>query len=233
MKIKFAAATFTFWIMVAMASGCSRPMVEPDDGRENFVELQDRIPTIAVDVRYYSADNFVGQRVDGYEQPVILLSKQAADALSAVQERLKNDGLGLKVFDAYRPQTAVNHFVRWAADPTDRRTKQKYYPDLPKDRLFELGYIAKRSGHTRGSTLDLTLIDLSTGEELDMGSGWDFFGEISHHDSPLVDRQATANRERLRDAMVAEGFRPYANEWWHYTLDNEPFPDRYFDFPVR
>lgn len=186
-----------------------------------------------LDVRYFSEDNFMGRRVDGYQDDIVLLTNEAAFALIDVQRSLREQGLGLKIFDGYRPQKAVDHFVRWAADPADTLTKSTYYPDLPKDRLFDLGYIARKSGHTRGSTVDLTVVDLDSGQELDMGSHWDFFGEISHHDSPLVDAQATANRNLLRSVMLEHGFSPYANEWWHYTLAKEPFPDRYFDFDVE
>jgi D-alanyl-D-alanine dipeptidase len=175
----------------------------------------------------------MGTRVDGYHKAVIMVSKQAAQALSEVQKKLNQQGLGLKIFDAYRPQKAVDHFARWAKDPADILTKRKYYPDLPKGRLFELGYIAEKSGHTRGSTVDLTVVDLKTGAELDLGSPWDFFGEISHHDSPLVNEEATANRNLLRDIMIKHGFEPYAGEWWHYTLADEPFPETYFDFDVE
>jgi zinc D-Ala-D-Ala dipeptidase len=180
-----------------------------------------------------TSDNFVGSPVDGYNRPVILITHQAAIALRDVHTELNTQGLGLKVFDAYRPQKAVDHFVRWAADPADTVTKSKYYPEVPKNRLFELGYIAERSGHTRGSTVDLTIVNLATGVELDMGSPWDFFGEVSHHDSPLVDEEANANRDLLRNVMIRHGFRPYANEWWHYTLENEPYPETYFDFDVE
>ncbi|HZW60404.1 MAG TPA: M15 family metallopeptidase, partial [Woeseiaceae bacterium] len=197
------------------------------------VYLDARIPDIVMDVRYYSTDNFTGARVDGYRRPTLLLSRPAADALADVQAALRARGLGLKVFDAYRPQKAVDRFVRWARDAADTVAKQRYYPAIAKDRLFELGYIAAKSGHTRGSTLDLTVVWLPSGRELDMGSPWDFFGEISHHDSPLVDEAAAANRKLLRDVMVAHGFEPYANEWWHYTLANEPYPETYFDFDVE
>ncbi|MEX0976621.1 MAG: M15 family metallopeptidase [Woeseia sp.] len=212
---------------------CSSSPTAPDVARQNFVYLHEFIPGIELDVRYHSSDNFVGSPVDGYDRPVILMTRAAATALRDVHERLNEQGLGLKVFDAYRPQKAVDHFVRWAADPADTLTKRKYYPDVPKNRLFELGYIAEKSGHTRGSTVDLTVVDLATGVELDMGSAWDFFGEISHHDSPLVDAEATVNRNLLRDVMVEHGFKPYAQEWWHYTLANEPYPDTYFDFDVE
>lgn len=220
-------------VLFASAYGCSQQSVRQDDGRDGFVYVHDVIPDVILDVRYHSNDNFMGTVVDGYHRDVILISKPAAAALSKVQDDLRQQGFGLKIFDGYRPQKAVNHFVRWSENPADRLTKQTYYPDLPKDRLFELGYIARKSGHTRGSTLDLTVVNLASGEELDMGSPWDFFGEVSHHDSPLVDSTATANRELLRQTMVRHGFLPYANEWWHYTLANEPYPDRYFDFNVE
>ncbi len=180
-------------VLLPLFQSCSSHGVSPGDTRQNFVYLHEFVPGIELDVRYHSTDNFVGTRVDGYDRPVILMSRPAANALRGVHESLSERGLGLKVFDAYRPQKAVDHFVRWAADPEDTRTKRKYYPDIPKSRLFELGYIAEKSGHTRGSTVDLTIVDHATGHELDMGSGWDFFGEISHHDSPLVNPGATAN----------------------------------------
>ena len=213
--------------------GCTSLSETSENGRQNFDYVHDIIPDVVLDVRYFSDDNFVGTRVDGYRQPVVLISKTAGQALSEVQVALRQQGLGLKIFDGYRPQKAVDHFVRWAADPADTLTKTKYYPELPKDQLFDLGYISAKSGHTRGSTLDLTIVNLESGEELDMGSGWDFFGDISHHDSPLVDEQATANRNLLRDLMMKNGFRPATTEWWHYTLQNEPFPDTYFDFDVE
>ena len=219
--------------IILTLAGCSVQMEEQENGRQEFVYMRDIIPDVVLDVRYFSDDNFMGVRVDGYRKPVVLISKTAGRALANVQAELRDQGLGLKVFDAYRPQKAVDHFVRWAADPTDTLTKTRYYPELPKDRLFDLGYISAKSGHTRGSTVDLTIINLATGEELDMGSGWDFFGEISHHDSPLVDEQATANRSLLRDLMVKHGFRAITTEWWHYTLRDEPFPDTYFDFDVE
>jgi D-alanyl-D-alanine dipeptidase len=212
---------------------CQQAPESPADARQQFVSIAEVIPNVVLDVRYYSSDNFVGARVDGYRDAVILLSRTAAIALQQVQAELNEQGLGLKIFDGYRPQKAVDHFVRWSEDPSDILTKEKYYPELPKDRLFELGYISRKSGHTRGSTVDLTIVELQSGEELAMGSPWDFFGEISHHDSPLVDEEATTNRNLLRDVMLRHGFNPYANEWWHYTLADEPFPETYFDFNVE
>ena len=177
-----------------------------------------------LDVRYHGADNFVGAPVDGYEAPAAILTRPAADALRQVQERLRARGFGLKVFDAYRPQAAVDHFVRWAADPADRRTKAEYYPGVPKSELFSRGYIAEASGHSRGSTVDLTVVRLSDGAELDMGTPFDFFGAESAVDYPGLTGGQRANRRLLADAMQAHGFQPYAEEWWHYTLDDEPYP---------
>jgi D-alanyl-D-alanine dipeptidase len=227
MNKKFALVVFALLVF-----GCNQ-QADEEDGKQHFVYIQESIPDIVMDVRYFSDDNFLGVRVDGYKKAEILLSREAAVALLEVQTKLNQQELGLKVFDAYRPQKAVDHFVRWAEDPTDMLTKDKYYPDIPKDRLFELGYISKKSGHTRGSTLDLTVVNLATGEELDMGSPWDFFGDVSHHDSPLVDDEATMNRNLLRGLMIEQGFRPAVTEWWHYTLENEPFPELYFDFNVE
>lgn len=220
------------FIILILANCRNPPKNEGNPKHDYFVNLQEVIPGIAMDLRYYSNDNFMGIKVDGYKKAEIIVTKEAAKGLSKAQEELKAIGLGLKVYDAYRPQKAVDHFIRWAKVPSDTLTKQKYYPDISKDRLFELGYIAEKSGHTRGSTLDLTIIDLETGSELDMGSPWDFFGEISHHDSYLVSDEATYNRNILRDVMVRNGFKPYSNEWWHYTLVEEPFTDTYFDFDI-
>jgi D-alanyl-D-alanine dipeptidase len=200
---------------------------------EGFVYLDEVIPDAIYDIRYYTNDNFVGRRVDGYIAPRVILTHEAAEALARVAEECRQNGLLLKIFDGYRPQQAVNNFVRWAADIDDQIMKSKYYPDVDKRDLFHLNFIAEKSGHSRGSTVDLTLVDALTGEELDMASGFDFFGEISHHDSPLITPQQLQNRNLLRDIMVRHGFAPYPEEWWHYTLVDEPYPDTYFDFPVR
>ena len=198
-----------------------------------FVRLRDAVPGILLDVRYHGADNFVGAPVDGYEAPAAILTREAADALRRVQASLTARGFGLKVFDAYRPQTAVEHFVRWAADPSDDRTRAEYYPDVPKSELFARGYVAERSGHSRGSTVDLTVVRLADGAELDMGTPFDFFGAESAVDYEGLSGAQRANRRLLADAMRAHGFEPYAAEWWHFTLADEPYPDTWFDFPVR
>jgi D-alanyl-D-alanine dipeptidase len=196
-----------------------------------FVDGAAVIPGLVVDMRYFGSDNFVGARVDGYEAPVCILTQQAATALAAVQRDLKPRGYGLKVFDCYRPARAVRHFVRWARDP-DTSTKAEYYPHVAKGNLFREGYIASRSGHSRGSTVDLTLVKLPGDQELDMGTPFDFLSPQSGQNGK-VSAEARANRRILADAMRARGFIPYDKEWWHFTLRNEPFPNSYFDFPVR
>lgn len=196
-----------------------------------FVDAATVIPGLVVDMRYFGARNFVGARVDGYEAPVCVLSQQAATALAAVQRDLGSRGLGLKVFDCYRPARGVRHFVRWARDG-DNSTKAEFYPHVAKGNLFREGYIASRSGHSRGSTVDLTLVRLPGHDELDMGTPFDFLSPQSGQHG-RVSADARANRKLLADAMRARGFIPYDKEWWHFTLRNEPFPNSYFDFPVR
>lgn len=199
---------------------------------QGFVYLKDIDPTIRTDVRYASSDNFVGKRVDGYEARKIIITEKAAVALKKIQADLKSEGLGLKVFDAYRPKRAVNHFVRWAKDRKDTRTKEKYYPDVPKSSLVGGGYISGRSRHSSGSTVDLTLVD-AAGKELDMGTPFDFFGTESSHSSQIPTPEQQANRRKLKAVMEKGGFFAYHKEWWHYTLRGEPFAGQYFDFPVK
>ncbi|MCL2065292.1 MAG: M15 family metallopeptidase [Candidatus Cloacimonetes bacterium] len=200
---------------------------------EGFVYVTDIVPDVILEIRYFSTYNFIGSRIDGYLSPIAIISHEAALALKQANDELRELGYALKVFDAFRPQTAVNHFVRWAIDENDIKTKAFFYPDIDKSRLFPEGYIAERSGHSRGSTIDLTLIDMKSGKELDMGSPFDFFGLESHHDTTLITEEQTQNRLILKNAMIKAGFRPYDEEWWHYTLENEPFPDTYFDFLVK
>lgn len=199
-----------------------------------FVDAADVVNGLAVEMRYASTNNFVGEKIDGYERPRCLLSAQAANALAAVQRNLAARGLGLKVFDCYRPVRAVAHFVRWARRPQDDpKRKAEYYPDIDKHDLFKLGYIATRSGHSRGSTVDITLIRLADKAELDMGTPYDFSGRQSWLADKSVSAEAQKNRVLFVAAMRAGGFVPYNKEWWHFTLRNEPFPGTYFDFPVR
>lgn len=205
---------------------------ESADLHRDFVDIQQAIPGIEVDVRYFGEDNFVGAPIDGYGAARVYLTRAAADALGSVQKQLSQFGLGLKVFDGYRPQVAVDHFVRWAQDLNDTKMKQRYYPAVDKQNLFRDGYIAERSGHSRGSTVDLTITTLASDEELDMGTGWDFFDVMSWPSSNRVTAAQAANRMRLRTIMLENGFRPLQEEWWHFTLENEPFPDRYFEFEI-
>ncbi len=199
-----------------------------------FVSVSEAVPDAILEIRYYSTYNFVGDRIDGYEEPCALITKEAADALKGASEDAKALGYRLKIYDAYRPQTAVNNFIEWAEDTDDTRMKDYFYPELDKSVLFEQGYIADKSGHSRGSTVDLTLFDMNTGKEVDMGGVFDYFGELSHPDytEGLTEGQLD-NRNTLRDIMLENGFNPLDTEWWHFTLDGEPYPDTYFDFPVN
>ncbi|MBR3102500.1 MAG: M15 family metallopeptidase [Lachnospiraceae bacterium] len=197
-----------------------------------FVVLADMVPDIIQEIRYYSTYNFIGERIDGYEEPCALITKEAARALKPVSKELMVRGYRMKVFDAYRPDCAVKHFVYWGIEDTDIRMKPYFYPDLVKQELFKQGYIAKRSSHSRGSTIDLTLVDMSTGKELDMGSPFDLFSEVSHPDYKGITEEQFENRGILREVMLRNGFLPIDCEWWHFTLENEPYPDTYFNFPV-
>ena len=224
----------------------------PTEDVSQFVTLTDAVPDAILEIRYFSTYNFVGSRIDGYLEPTALLTKRAADSLRAVSDDVKALGYRLKIYDAYRPQRAVDHFVRWAADVSDTRMKPYFYPDLDKSVLFEQEYIMEKSGHTRGSTVDLTLFDMETEKEVDMGGTFDWFGPESHPDfcgnpmtgeytgdnsqSPTGRRitpEQFANRMLLRSAMLRHGFKTLESEWWHFTLRDEPFPDTYFTFPVK
>ena len=226
-----AVAAFT-----AITVSCS------NDAANDFVLVTDVVPDAILEIRYYSTYNFIGDRIPGYEEPVALLTRQAADSLKVVSDELLQQGYRLKIFDAYRPQCAVDYFMKWAKDTCDVRMKEYFYPELFKSVLIPQGYIAEKSGHTRGSTIDLTLFDMMTEREVDMGCTFDYFGVASHPDvlpdqeigsyKPITEEQYL-NRMILRNAMLRHGFKPYDCEWWHFTLKNEPFPDTYFNFPVR
>ena len=201
-----------------------------------FVYVEDTVPGIQIELRYFSNHNFVGERIDGYMASRCILTKEAAEALKGVQEDLNQFGLGLKIYDAYRPQRAVDHFVRWAKNLGDVRMKGEFYPEVPKEKLFEDGYIAEKSGHSRGSTVDLTIVALdpnAQGVELDMGTCFDYFGPQSWPNNPEIETSRRANRMLLRQVMEKHGFTPYLKEWWHFTLKGEPYPETYFDFPIR
>lgn len=211
----------------------------------DFVCITDIVPDAILEIRYHSSYNFIGRRIDGYDEPTALLTRVAADSLKAVSDELLAMGYRIKIYDAYRPQAAVDHFVRWGKDLDDTLMRQYFYPNVDKSRLFELDYIATRSSHSRGSTVDLTLFDMASGKEVDMGSPFDWFGTESHptcggnpdnqqyRPNDTLSREQFANRMILRKAMLKHGFKPYECEWWHFTLANEPFPDTYFQFPVK
>jgi D-Ala-D-Ala dipeptidase vanX. Metallo peptidase. MEROPS family M15D len=197
-----------------------------------FVVLSDYVPSIIQEIRYFTTYNFIGDRINGYEEPLALMTTEAARALNSAANEFIVLGYRLKIFDAYRPATAVKHFVLWGIEDQDVRMKPYFYPDLEKQELFSKGYVASKSSHSRGSTVDLTLFDMEKGKEVDMGSPFDFFGEISHPDYKGITEEQFNNRMRLQKVMLRNGFKPYGSEWWHFTLDNEPYPDTYFEFPV-
>lgn len=197
-----------------------------------FVLLSDYVPHAIQEIRYFSTYNFIGERIDGYEEPCALITAEAARALKSASNEFNVMGYRIKVFDAYRPTSAVKQFVFWALEDADIRMKPYFYPEINKEETIDLGYIAKRSSHSRGSTVDLTLLDMRTGQEVDMGSPFDYFGELSHPDCRDVTDEQYENRMILQKVMVRNGFEPLSCEWWHFTLANEPYPNTYFSFPV-
>lgn len=223
---------------------------------EGFIEIREVIPDVILDLRYMTNHNFLGVPVDGYKSEKCYISKTAADSLSKVQEELRKFNLSLKIYDAYRPQRAVDHFVRWAKDLSDTLTKKEFYPTLDKSRLFEDGYIAEKSGHSRGSTVDLTIVPIPVTDQsefdienqcecfesidkrfsdnsIDMGTGYDCFNKFSHTENSELKPQQRANRLLLKSLMDKYGFKNLPEEWWHFTLRNEPFPTTYFDFEIE
>ncbi len=214
---------------VSIAIGVNQNQTLPD----GFVYAKTVIADLDVELKYFSTNNFVGDTIDDYKANRLILTKATAEKLKLVQDELQQQNLCLKVYDGYRPQGAVNHFIRWARDLNDTINKQQFYPDVNKRNLFKAGYIASRSGHSRGSTLDITLTRGDTGEPLDMGSPYDFFGEQSWVDYKDITEQQKTNRQLLQTVMLKHNFRNYPKEWWHFTLRWEPFPETYFDFEVE
>jgi D-alanyl-D-alanine dipeptidase len=224
---------------------------------DSFVDVSEVIPDLVLDMRYLTPENFIGRPIPGYRAPKCYLTKRAAEALKRVQDDLRPKGYSLKVYDCYRPQTAVNEFVRWGRDLKDTEMKPRFYPNVAKSRLFRNGYIARRSGHSRGSTVDLTIVPLpvppqpgfdpsaplvsceepeaerAPDNSVDMGTGFDCFSVRSHTASRAIAKEARANRQLLKSTMAKHGFRNASTEWWHYTLRNEPYKRTYFDFPVE
>ena len=205
----------------------------PEYDTSGVVKISDVDPDIEQEIRYYSDFNFVGERIEGYEEPIALLTREAATSLKDANDDLKEKGYRLKIYDAYRPQDAVDNFVEWSQDENDTGMKEYFYPELDKSVLFSQGYIARHSAHSRGSTVDITLVDAETGSDIDMGGTFDYFGERSHADYSGITEEQYSNRMILRDAMTAHGFKPYNGEWWHFSLINEPYPNIYFNFPVN
>lgn len=199
---------------------------------KNFVYLEDIAPSIRIELRYFSNNNFIGKPIDGYNSNSLIITEETAKSLKIIQQELLQKELSLKIFDGYRPQKAVNHFVRWVQVLKDTLMKAQYYPKVKKNNLLKNGYIAERSGHSRGSTIDLTIINIKTGKALDMGSAYDFFGIQSHPLYKNISKKQKNNRMLLRNIMLNHGFKPYKNEWWHFTLKKEPFPNTYFTFPI-
>lgn len=204
-----------------------------EEERSYFCLLTDSVPRALIEMRYYGTNNFMGCQVDGYEEPIALITHEAAHALRLAEQDLNRKGYLLKIYDAYRPQCAVDHFFRWAKEPSDTIMKSEYYPTISKEQIFRRGFVARKSSHSRGSTVDLTLVDQDTGEEVDMGGSFDLFDSSSHTDYEEISAEQRANRQLLKETMMRYGFKPARGEWWHFTLVNEPFPDKYFQFKVR
>jgi len=221
---------------------CAQENKTSEYDASGFVLVTDAVPDVLLEIRYFSTYNFIGERIPGYEEPIAIITRQAADSLKVVSDELKEKGYILKVYDAYRPQCAVDYFMKWAADLSDIRMKRYFYPEIEKSAIIPEGFVAKKSGHTRGSTIDLTLFDTELGRDVDMGCTFDYFGEASYPMiqpgqeigayKPITEEQHR-NRMILREAMLKHGFKPYENEWWHFTLANEPYPDTYFNFPLK
>lgn len=225
---KFIVLIIKFFIIILFCDVYAARMLP-----KNFIYLQQIAPTILQDIRYASNNNFIGKPLPGYIRPICILTKPTAYALLKIQQELNKQGLGLKVFDAYRPQTTVDEFVRWSKDDSDQKMKAQYYPNVNKRDFFKLNYIMEKSGHTRGSTVDLTIINLNTEQELDMGTHFDFMDELSHPETTKVTKKQYENRQLLRKVMTEHGFIPLDTEWWHFTLKDELYPNTYFDFPIN
>lgn len=253
-----ARRIYLFTLLCLMTIAAPAATVSAGDPKvpEGFVYLRSVDQTILQDIRYHGIHNFLGRRVQGYNAPECILTLPAARKLATVQAKLLERNLSLKIYDCYRPGRAVADFVAWAKNLDDTKTRAEFYPTINKDRLFELGYIAERSGHSRGSTVDLAIVKLPAAPEpafdpsaqqacfnplgerygdnsLDFGTGYDCFDILSHTDNREIGDEARANRRLLVDLMADAGFENYEREWWHFTLADEPYPETYFDFPIE
>jgi D-alanyl-D-alanine dipeptidase len=232
MKLNVVIKAIVILLLVSFTTPV-KTQVDNPPLHQDFVYLKELMPNLRSDLRYYGSNNFIGEQIEGYNAPKIILSREAAEALQKVQAELERIGFGLLIYDAYRPQRAVDFFVGWAQDDSDTLMKQEFYPNVNKGDLFKKGYISKKSGHTRGSTVDLTIVSLKTRHILNMGSPYDLFDEKSNVDYPHVTKNQRALRLLLKRRMEKHGFKSYEKEWWHFTLIEEPFPDTYFDFPIE
>ena len=233
MKLNIVLKGLVLFSFLSFTTLGSQVPVEPPS-KENFVDLKELMPNLRSDMRYFSSNNFVGAPIDGYNESKVLLTREAAEALKKVQDELERLGFGLLVYDAYRPQRATDHFVRWAQDENDDTMKAQFYPNLDKKDLFSKGYISVKSGHSRGSTVDVTIVSLKTKQILNMGSPYDLFDEVSSVEhTATISKNQHALRLLLKRRMEKHGWKSYPQEWWHFTLKDEPFPDTYFDFPIE
>ncbi len=232
MKLNILIKSIVVFSLLSFSTLSDGTLNEPPS-KKDFVYLKEIMPNLRSDLRYYGSNNFIGEPIDGYNQPKCLLTKEAANALKKVQDELERLGFGLLIYDAYRPQRAVDHFIRWAEDENDTKMKIEFYPNIDKKDLFSLGYISAKSGHSRGSTVDLTIVSLKTKQILNMGSPYDLFDEISGVEAKEISKNQRSLRSLLKRRMEKHGFKSYEKEWWHFTLENEPYPDTYFDFPVE
>ncbi|MCF6224182.1 MAG: M15 family metallopeptidase [Flavobacteriaceae bacterium] len=232
MKLNTIIKFFIVITLFGFTNNSDNRLNEPPS-KKDFVYLKEIMTNLRSDIRYYGSNNFIGQPIDGYNAPKCLLSKEAAYALKKVQDELEKIGFGLLIYDAYRPQRAVDHFIRWAKDESDTAMKLQFYPNIDKKDLFSKGYISARSGHSRGSTVDLTIVSLKTRHILNMGSAYDLFDEVSGIENKSITSNQKSLRMLLKRRMEKHGFISYEKEWWHFTLKDEPYPDTYFDFPVE
>lgn len=227
MKLKTLVAIISFITLSSCLQQAKKSKIP-----EGFVYLHQVDSSIKIHLKYFTTDNFLGAKVNGYNREVCICTEEAAQALKMAQQEVQEKGWSLIVFDAYRPQKAVDHFMEWAANIDDTLTKSKFYPNIDKKDLFKLNYIASKSSHSRGSTFDVSILD-EEGNQLDMGTSFDFFGPKSWPSYEGVSKEQKANRMYLQSIMKKHGFNPYKEEWWHFTLINEAFPETYFDFDVE
>jgi len=232
MKWKALIISILLFTLVSFKAGNDKTEFAPPL-HEDFVYLKDIMPNLRSDLRYYGSNNFMGRQAKGYNSPKCILTKEAAYALKKVQEEFERIGFGLLIYDAYRPQSATNDFILWAQDESDTTMKMQFYPNIDKKDVFTKGYVSVKSGHSRGSTVDLTIVSLKTKMILNMGSEYDLFDEISHVENSTISNNQRSLRLLLKRRMEKHGFKSYEKEWWHFTFENEPFPNTYFDFPVE